>query len=657
MARYSYAASAQKFTQDSTAEVLGNLTAGHGFHQLEEQQINAWKDEISILRTLLRGWPSIHLFMEFEIPRIGRRADAVLLINGSVVVLEFKVGANTFNTPSIDQVLDYALDLKNFHKGSHLLTIFPILLATNAPSRPFALKIDANNVARPIATNTELIGEVIKSIASCSFPVTQDPIKWANSPYQPTPTIIEAAQHLYTGHNVDEISRSDAGAINLSLTCNRISEIIHRARVGRQKAICLITGVPGSGKTLAGLNIATRQQKTDNEHAVFLSGNGPLVAVLQEALVRDKSASDIKFSSASRPKKKDAERQVRAFIQNIHHFRDNYLDDRNAPIDKVVIFDEAQRAWNLKQTASFMKRKRGQHNFDMSEPEFLLSVMDRHIDWCVVICLIGGGQEINIGEAGISEWVNAITTRCSDWQVFGSSQLFESNYEVTELAKKRLAALKFSKEQNLHLAVSLRSFRAENLSSFIGELIMGNASAAKEIKKCLDGYPIYVTRDVSKARKRLQLLARGSERIGLVASSNSIRLKAEGIFVKGGLDPVLWFLNDKTDIRSSNFLEDVATEFDVQGLELDWVGVCWDANLRFNDGKWESFNFSGSKWQNVHLRENQEFIANSYRVLLTRGRQGLVIFVPEGDNNDITRLARFYDPVYEFLLRCGIEAF
>ena len=320
----------------------------------------------------------------------------------------------------------------------------------------------------------------------------------------------------------------------------------------------------------------------------------------------------------------------------------------------MVIFDEAQRAWNKEQTSSFMKRKRGQDNFSMSEPDFLLSVMNRHKDWCVVVCLIGGGQEINTGEAGITEWITALKKNYQDWEIHFSDEIFKSDYALSREWLEDQGPLKLHIEPDLNLSVSLRSFRAEKLSAFISAVISGDAIRAREIKGHLTNYPIYLTRDLEKAKDQLRQWARGSERIGLVASSNAIRLKPSGIFVKGEIDPTLWFLKGKSDIRSSHYLEDVATEFDVQGLEIDWVGVCWDANFRVEDGKWITYNFSGSKWQSVHDLEKQKYIANSYRVLLTRGRQGIVIFVPDGNDADPTRKKTFYDQTYDFLKICGI---
>jgi hypothetical protein len=654
--RFAYKAKVNQFLVSQEDEILGQLTNQHKHRQLEQQQINSWRRQIKELKQTLVGFPDATLLLEFEIPRIGKRVDAILILNGSILVLEYKVGAKTYDALSTDQAYDYALDLKNFHKASHHLTIVPILIATDAISKSSALEIGIDGIASPILANSDNLLTVLNLLSAALPRVELDADAWINSTYHPTPTIVEAAQALYKGHKVEEISRSDAGAINLTKTCGHVSRVIDDAKANNKKVICLITGTAGAGKSLAGLNIATeRMRYLENEHAVFLSGNGPLVAVLREALVQDQMAENSSLPKDEKVKRKPAEQKASAFIQNIHHFRDDNLASNEAPVEKVVIFDEAQRAWNKEQTSSFMKRKRGQDNFSMSEPDFLLSVMNRHKDWCVVVCLIGGGQEINTGEAGITEWITALKENYQDWEIHFSDEIFKSDYALSREWLEDQGQLKIHIEPDLNLSVSLRSFRAEKLSAFISAIISGDAIRAREIKEHLSNYPIYLTRDLDKAKEQLKQWARGSERIGLVASSNAIRLKPSGIFVKGEIDPTLWFLKGKSDIRSSNYLEDVATEFDVQGLEIDWVGVCWDTNFRIEDGKWIAYNFSGSKWQSVHDLEKQKYIANSYRVLLTRGRQGVVIFVPEGDDSDPTRRETFYDQTFEFLKSCGIE--
>ncbi len=477
---------------------------------------------------------------------------------------------------------------------------------------------------------------------------------WVRSGYKPTPTIVEAAQALYRGHAVEEISRSDAGATNLTHTTKCISEIIDLSKRNRRKSICFVTGVPGAGKTLLGLNISTKRLQGKEEGSrVFLSGNGPLVIVLREALARDE-VDRAKEKSEYLLKKKAASR-VSAFIQNVHHFRDEGLRSDAAPVEHVVVFDEAQRAWNQGHAEKFMIQKRGASEFGMSEPEFLIDVMDRKKDWCTIICLIGGGQEINTGEAGLIEWFDALQKHFSHWFVYYSDQITDKNYSWGQDLASKLVGLRSELKEALHLAVSVRSFRAEKLSAFVGAVIDGEADLARDLYGAIEkDYPIILTRDIGHARDWLRKKARGTERYGLVASSGAIRLKPEGINVKAGINPVSWFLNDKDDIRSSYYVEDPATEFDIQGLELDWTGVCWDADFRREGNKWVLYAFKGTRWQDVNDQYRRVYLANTYRVLLTRARQGMVVFVPKGDERDYTRPPDFYDETYEFLLSCGI---
>jgi len=435
----------------------------------------------------------------------------------------------------------------------------------------------------------------------------------------------------------------------LGRTSARINEIIEDAKLHNKKAICFVTGVPGAGKTLAGLNIATsRFRGHSEEHAVFLSGNGPLVDVMREALARDQSIRE-------GVSKKDAARKVSSFVQNIHHFRDEALRDPKAPNERVVIFDEAQRAWNKAQASKFMQQKRGHADFNMSEPAFLVSVMDRHVGWCVIVCLIGGGQEINTGEAGLAEWVNVMGDEFTHWDVNVSSRLDDSDYiwdAETSLALKKVVA---TKDEAMHLGVSLRSFRAESLSEFVGHMVENRPHQARAaFEKISDRYPIKISRDLEATRQWLRESARGSERYRLVASSGANRLRPEGIFMKSAVDAPVWFLNDRADVRSSFYLEEVASEFDVQGLELDWTGVCWRADYRFEDGEWKHYSFRGTKWERANAVEKRLFLKNAYRVILTRARQGMVIFVPRGSSTDPTRPASFYDPTYEYLRLCGL---
>ncbi|HQK40715.1 MAG TPA: DUF2075 domain-containing protein, partial [Flavobacterium alvei] len=388
MTRSYYSKTITGFLQDDETRILGELSLHHN-HALEDLQKNAWIKQIKILKDALQNFDTGQIYFEFSIPRMGKRVDNVLIINDLIFVLEFKVGDKEYQKHSIEQVVDYCLDLKNFHEGSHHEKLIPILVSTKAEAIENIFEV-TDNLFEPLKANEQNLSEVISNSLLQSNGRQINSTDWENSIYKPTPTIIEAAQALYKGHNVKEISRHDAGAINLSKTTDCINNIIETAKRENKKSICFLTGVPGAGKTLAGLNIANERMKADeDEHAVFLSGNGPLVDVLREALTRDEVATS--KDNGEPLTKKVAAIKANAFIQNIHHFRDDNLISKKAPVEKVVVFDEAQRAWAKEQVSSFMKRKKGVEDFDMSEPEFLISVMDRHEDWCTIICLIGGG--------------------------------------------------------------------------------------------------------------------------------------------------------------------------------------------------------------------------------------------------------------------------
>jgi hypothetical protein len=644
--------SLENFLATPTDNVIGALTiSGTG---VEAPQLNAWREQVDFLKPALAGLQRpAHVYFEFFIPRMGKRADVVLLIEQTIVVLEFKVHSIAFDAAARDQAHDYALDLKNFHHGSHALPIIPVLIATSAPEQEQQVaEFASDHVSAPLKASSpaELIG-LLKN--NQNIPHVPEPLAltapvWANSGYKPTPTIVEAAQALYRQHSVEEITRSNAGAKNLLETNRAIDKVIDDAKAQNFKAICFITGVPGAGKTLVGLNIATQRADAHaDEHATFLSGNGPLVDVLREALARDKAQRE----SVS---KKSAHQAVQAFIQNIHHFRNTEIGREQPPVEKVVIFDEAQRAWDVEQATKFM-RERGFTDFNTSEPEFLISVMDRHDDWSVIVCLVGGGQEINTGEAGLSEWLRALADRFPNWRIYGSNRLDDPDYIWDDEAKSNFARINMTQDESLHLRVSVRSFRAEALSTFVGHLVENRPEQARAtLEQIQENYPIALTRSLSTSRQWLQEHARGSERYGLVASAGAYRLRPDGLNVKAKIKAPIWFLNDKLDVRSSFYMEEVATEFDVQGLELDWIGVCWDADPRYSNGQFEHFRFSGTRWQSVRQERAKLYLKNAYRVLMTPARQGLVIYIPRGDAKDHTRPPDYYDKTAEYLQRCGL---
>ena len=652
-----YGAPIAQFLSASADHVLGALANGSGRANtsVEPAQSAAWLREIEILKDNLAGLTG-HIFLEFTIPRMGRRIDAVLLIDSVLILLEFKVGARQFDRAGLDQVWDYALDLKNFHEGSHDLVIVPVLVATDTnTAADNALSLALDRVAMPLTSTTEGLRSLIDRVMALVGSAPRDGLKWEATPYRPTPTIIEAALALYTHHTVDSIARHDAGAKNLRSTSKRIEELIRDAKREHKKLICFVTGVPGAGKTLVGLNVATLHRKNEaRDPAVYLSGNGPLVMVLREALTRDEYAR--RKNSGERISKLQAGTPVKSFIQNVHHFRDEALRSDEPPYDHVVIFDEAQRAWNVEKTAQFMKQRKGVPNFSQSEAEFLISYLDRHTDWAVIVCLVGGGQEIHTGEAGIGAWLNAASNKFPLWDLYISDKLTDTEYAVGEAIDfaQSLPSARF--EPDLHLAVSMRSFRAERVSGFVKAVLDCDTRQASELLAELrDRYPIALTRDLGDAKEWIRSRARGTERYGMVASSKAMRLKPYAIDIRVSVDPVHWFLDERDDTRSSWYLEDCATEFQVQGLELDWVCVTWDGDLRYALDDWSYHDFRGTRWNNINKADNRSYLKNAYRVLLTRARQGMVIFVPKGDSADPTRQPAYYDATFEYLAGIGLE--
>ncbi len=670
--------------------------------------LESWMKEIEILQSELSPWKESDgkIIFEYDIPRLGKRIDVVLLINGIVFCLEFKTGEQIVGEAEVDQVLDYALDLKNFHKYSFDRVIVPVLVSkkNNNTSLFIRSSVYDDKVVNPLLINEKGISQLINKVILEFSDEGKVNDNWIISPYTPTPTIIEAARALYENHSVEDITRHEADKVMTDRTIAYILEVIKRSKENKEKSICFVTGVPGAGKTLVGLDVAVKQtyqgedQPLQDEGAVYLSGNGPLVAVLNEALAKDNYK---KCRDRGEDKKlSDSRREVGKFIQIIHRYRDNMLAKIKNPVENgileidpekavklqntgygevehVAIFDEAQRSWTHKRLADYLKRggtygnKLKVPNFPVSEASFLIWSLDQREDWATIVCLVGGGQEINTGEAGISEWIKSLNEDFPHWKVYISPQLTEPEYaegKVNELLKDN-KNVTFSND--LHLAVSLRSYRAEKLSSFVHSLLAMDKDAASIYGDIKDNYPIVLTRDMEKARRWLHEKVRGTERTGVLITKESARYKPLGVHVLQSDDDnaVHWFLEDKMDTRSSNYLEDAATEIQVQGLELDYTCLLWDADMRYEDGKWHFYRFSkNTEWSEIvddseSKHERIKYMLNAYRVLLTRARAGMIICVPEGNSNktptgfweDRTRLPEYYDGTYNYLKSLGLE--
>jgi len=633
-----YSANINDFTKASTDEIIGRLvqsSVNDGFGA-ERAQIDAWKEEIAILRVALNQINNATIYLEFNIPRMGKRIDAILLIHSDkphILILEFKVGHDKFLSSDIDQVTDYSLELRNFHKGSHNAKIFSVVIATKYDG-------EVQNNVNVYCMGSTHIAEFVNSIKFCPGNGADG---WEISPYKPTPTIIEAARALYSGHNVEDITRNEAGD-NIISTCKKINDIIQDCKENHKKAIVFVTGVPGAGKTLVGLNIATQKREESKEdHAILLSGNGPLVNVLTEALARDEKERNGVCIGKART-------CVKSFIQIVHHYRDEYIKDTSAPSEHVAIFDEAQRAWDGETITNWMNRKKRTWTHGESESGFLISTMDRHEDWACVVCLVGGGQELKKGEAGIKAWIDAVP---DNWEISISPNITDSEYDVSNVPGTAI------QHNELHLATSMRSFRAEKISHFVKALLDIDASAKDILAEIKDSYPIKITRDLKLAKEWIKKNAEGTERPGMLATSRAQRLIPFAIDSSKGVNEVRYFLDGKHSNKSSYFLEDAASEFVCQGLELDYSLVCWDADVRYSRGDWHYYNSQnvqekGIVWHNN--RANKQEAKNAYRVLLTRARQGMVIFIPNGNYPpDETRKQEFYDGTYNYLKSLGIE--
>lgn len=683
--RFYFSSTITDFIQKPTDEIVGILAQACA-HDINKKTTNSWVEEIETLRTCMMPYKERgSLYFEYNIPRKGRRADVIAVIDDIIFILEYKTAEQKFTRDAVVQVWDYALELKNFQEGSKDRILIPILVAPQEKANhcKFDLNCFKDNVYEPQMTNAERLAECIEqTLRSIPHQVTfskERDDQWAKSGYEPTPTIIEAAVALYEENTVEDITKHGG---DIDKTSEELRQIINYCRDNHRKAICLITGVPGAGKTLIGLNTAI-DQFNRGEMAVYLSGNFPLVKVLQEALTRDYVRRDkIKAKTEGRKActKAEAKNKVKAFIQMIHHYRDLYLegtevkngkivpipdyfrshtDKAYIPAEHVAIFDEAQRAWTADELKRFMREKKGIHDFPFSEPEYLISCMDRQIDWGVLICLVGNGQAINKGEAGLTEWIESIHRSFNSWDVYMSEYLLQSG----DITDNQLSLIRdqLIPRENLHLKMSMRSFRSEKVSIFVNQLLALQKEDAKATLAELGDYPIVLTRSLDEAKVWLKKNNRGSERMGFLASSKAERLKAISINVRYKPDFVHWFLEDDSDIRSSNALEDTLTEFEVQGLEIDWACVAWDADLRLSkDGKsWQHFQLrSGTQWQNILKPVNRDYQINAYRVLLTRARQGMVIVIPNGDNGvppDGTRKPEWYDGTYNYLKEVGIK--
>jgi hypothetical protein len=662
-----YRATVKDYLAATLESVQGKLSMGSesdGFFTIYGAQVGVWTKEIGVLKSALSNVATALpeakewcLLLEYPIPRRARRADAVLLAEDVVIVIEFKEGAGAFLRANQLQVEDYALDLRDFHAESRGRSIVPVLVGVDAvPSDGLDLP---NATGKPTKVRAAVPGTLPQVLASAYSEFHRvdrdaiDPPVWDNSNYWPVPTIIEAAEWLFAHHDVAHIAHSHADKEYIERTSQAILDAVEVAQSERQKLICFVTGVPGAGKTLVGLKVAHSPalRRGNRPAGTFLSGNGPLVMVVSRALVLDARRRGAKSM-------RSAEDLVRTFITGVHTFYNAHYG-KNAIADsynKVVIFDEAQRAWTRQRVY-----RKSNKRIDASEPEIMLSIMDKH-DWAVVVCLIGSGQEIHDGEAGLAEWGRALHDKYPEWRVIASKYAVSGRTDSLLPATADVAWRdRIVVEDRLHLPVSLRSIRAERLSEWVDRVLAGDASQASQIASdALGDFSIVCSRSLADTRAWLRGRTEGTQKRGLVASSSDRRLRHYGFELSSGFTRGYewdhWFLDGDDDVRSSNRLEVAATEFQCQGLELDWVGVCWGSDLTRDEMgvSWDLRQFKGSEWQSVRNEDERRFLVNTYRVLLTRARKGLLIWVPPGDVGDPTLDPTRLDRTYRYLLDCGV---
>jgi hypothetical protein len=640
-------------------QLLGQQTRA-GFSSMRLAQATSWEAEICILakacQTLLSQRPKAadwHLLLEYEIPRRDRRIDAVILAHDLIIVIEFKIGATAFTSADQWQTLAYALDLRDFHEESRNRQIVPILVASDAapPASPVSTANGALVSSVSLATPDTLTDSIITGFdqAHQSHIKPIDIANWNQSAYRPTPSIIEAAQALFAGQEVRDLSHR--AAHNLTDTTDCIVKIIHDARAKQKRVVGFVTGIPGAGKTLAGLNaVHDARVRSDSElRGMFLSGNGPLVKIIREALARDCRSRGINKAQASR--------EVSTFIASVHGFINEYgiAHPDRAPDVHVIVFDEAQRAWNAKETN---KKHTG---VNKSEPALALEIMERATAWSVIIALVGGGQEINRGEGGLAEWGRALNEHASQWHVAVSPAIVARDEAIaghTLFEQPTRPELTVTEKPNLHLAVNVRAPRARWLGGWVNAILDGSAQPApSEVR---GEFPVALTRSLATARLWLRSFCRSGERAGLLASSGALRLRAEGIELsqgfRRGFPYTEWFLANSSDLRASDRLEVAASEFECQGLELDWTCVCWGGDFVFDyaANAWRFRALKGTGWDRVRKFDTQRYITNKYRVLLTRARQGMIICIPKGSEDDSTREPALFDATAEFIASCGV---
>ncbi len=612
-------------------------------HLNHDTQLRAWRQQVTVLQHALREAPRTwRILFEYPLLRLGRRIDTVLLTDRAIIVLEFKVGATSINAIDRQQCEDYALDLFDFHAESRTHPVVPILVATEARPMPPDWPLLWHGVTPVFVASAQSLGSLLCDMAAYVPQPRRvlDARAWETAPYRPVPTIVEAATMLYNRHGVTEIAEARADVGNLGRTTDAIRSAIDVARTELCHVILFVTGIPGAGKTLCGLNAVFGA----DSGAAFLTGNLPLVHVMREALARDAHEQGGSLRMARQ--------KTEGAIQPLMGFLKDNLERSDPPHEHVIVFDEAQRAWD----AAFGRRKFGR---TASEAALFVDIMGRHRDWAVIVALVGSGQEINTGEAGLAAWGEALVER-GTWAVRAGPGVLGGTDARQRLFAEAPTALQV--DAALHLDVAVRSIRSAAAASWVDAVLAGEAARASAIADAAGGVPFLLTRSLPIMRDALRRLARGTRRAGLVCSAGARRLVADGLspnFPHLDADAIAnWFLRRWPDVRASDALEVPATQFACQGLELDHVGLCWGNDLirRERRTEWVVRSFAGTRWQEPRNEATIAYQINTYRVLLTRARYETVIWVPQGDPDDTTRSPAEFEPIARFLMDCGVSA-
>ena len=647
---------------EDIVDFLTDSDESSDYYELSLQK-KAWANQISILKKYLKD-KNGYIIFEYVLSRVNMRIDVVLLMNDIVYSLEFKNNETMFLESDIDQAGGYGYALKNFYEINRNKYVVPILIATRAPDSECSVASDLGtdglfSLFKANVNKMEQYIDLIRSKYGSDVIYSEEDFEnWINSPFKPNPTIIQSARSIYMNNQIDDFFKFDAGEENLKITELTVEAIVNEARDNKKKIICFVSGVPGAGKTLVGLDLAgkTRNNKDNNlPDAVFFSGNGPLINVLTEALGRDA----IKQFPEKYEKKYQAVNNVKTFIQDLHAFKQDIISSKKKNIDEnVLIFDEAQRVWDEEQLKKWLIKKEADASFyGLSEADLLLDVFSKK-EWGVIVALVGLGQDIHTGENGLGVWFKSLLEKHNEWDIRLSKQIFEQSAD--NLYKYKGLILNNPKVKDcsgLYLETCIRTPRARNLSEFAEAVLSNKPEQAKIAISKFDNYPICITRDLKLAEQFVLRNTQRKERCGKLCSSNS-KILGKYSHCFDNIDNwhfANWMLDD-FGRDSSNSLIFSASEFNIQGLEIDWSLLGWDMDMYYSNGEWHEQRMLTKKRFEESTEIQKKHILNSYRVLLTRARKGMIIYIPKSsDFEDNYDVSQYMDSTYDYLKSCGIK--